>query len=212
MTLTLLLLAATLLIPGPGLLTRLLPDAAGTGAPADPRTGPKNPRDGPPGCRRWRWPGTRASRPHRVDRLAVAADIDLFAACARAGLSTSAAAHAVAAAGTEPTAAERWRSVAALLAIGVPAGRAWAPMVDLPGLSELAGLARMSQRSGAAIADGCDRISAGLRADAADDATARAERAGVFIALPLALCFLPAFFTLGLAPVVIGLGTRLLAG
>ena len=41
-------------------------------------------------------------------------------------------------------------------------------------------------------------------------ATARAERAGVLIALPLTLCFLPAFLVLGLAPVVISLGTALL--
>ncbi|MDU6013102.1 MAG: type II secretion system F family protein, partial [Corynebacterium sp.] len=37
-----------------------------------------------------------------------------------------------------------------------------------------------------------------------------AERAGVFIALPLAVCFLPAFIVLGLAPVVISLGAQLL--
>lgn len=201
MILVLLLAAAALLIPPPGSLARLPPDTAGTSA----RTGPKNPRDGPHRVLRL----TPAPGP---DRLAVASDIDLFAACARAGLSMSAAAHAVAETCADPALADRWRSVAALLAIGVPAERAWTGMADLPGLSELAGLARTSQRSGSAVAEGCERIAAGLRADAADDATARAERAGVFIALPLAVCFLPAFFTLGLAPVVIGLGTRLLAG
>ncbi len=199
MTIPLLLLAGALLVPAPGLLTRLALESPEYPA----RTGPKNPRDGPARFR---------ARANRIDRLAIAADIDLFAACARAGLSTSAAAHAVAEAGADPALAERWRSVAALLAIGVPAERAWTGMVDLPGLSDLAALARMSQRSGAAVAEGSERIAAGLRAEAADDATARAERAGVFIALPLAACFLPAFFTLGLAPVVIGLGTRLLAG
>ena len=39
----------------------------------------------------------------------------------------------------------------------------------------------------------------------ADAAEARAQRAGVLIAAPLGLCFLPAFLVLGVAPVVIGL-------
>lgn len=186
MIITLLLLAAALALPAPDVRARL-PVAGET---------PKNPRDGPPRG--------------RVDRLAVAADIDLFAACTTAGLSTATAAGAVATTGEAATAG-LWRPVAALSAIGVPADRAWAGMAEVDGLAEVAVLARMSQRSGSAVAEGCRRLATTLRADAADDATARAERAGVLIALPLALCFLPAFFTLGLAPVVISLGTDLLS-
>ena len=40
---------------------------------------------------------------------------------------------------------------------------------------------------------------------------AEAERAGVLIALPMTLCYLPAFFLLGLAPMVISLGTSILS-
>jgi pilus assembly protein TadC len=43
------------------------------------------------------------------------------------------------------------------------------------------------------------------RDDAAHAATAAAERAGVLIAGPLGLCFLPAFVCLGIVPVVAGL-------
>ena len=39
---------------------------------------------------------------------------------------------------------------------------------------------------------------------------ARADRAGVLISLPLALCFLPAFIVLGLVPIVVSLSTQML--
>lgn len=181
----LLLLVAALVLPPSRPVVRL-------GHP-----GPKTPRDGP---RRDRDP----------DRLAGAADLELFAACLRAGLSPAAATAALAEAGADAVTRPAWRSVAALLAIGVSADRAWTEVADIPGLGDLAGLATLSGRSGAAMADACGRLADALLADAADQATARAERAGVLIALPLTLCFLPAFLVLGLAPVVIGLGTDLL--
>lgn len=180
--------------------------------------GPKNPRDGPvaisEGISGW-MPQSLRTRLHNVqrrpqgDRLAVAADISLFAACVSAGLSTGQAASAVAAAAGNTTSGQ-WQAVAALLTVGVDPVRAWSPMTEIDGLSELAGLARMSQRSGAAVATGCERIAASLRSEASEAASAAAERAGVFIALPLAICFLPGFLVLGLAPVVIGLGTQIL--
>jgi pilus assembly protein TadC len=43
------------------------------------------------------------------------------------------------------------------------------------------------------------------RQDAVHAAAAAAERAGVLIAGPLGLCFLPAFVCLGIIPVVAGL-------
>ncbi|MGP6175528.1 type II secretion system F family protein [Corynebacterium sp. A21] len=180
--------------------------------------GPKHPRDGPAeisgGIAAWLPESIRtrvheAQRQSQGNRLAVAADISLFAACVSAGLSTGQAAGAVAAAAGDTTRGQ-WQSVAALLTVGVDPVRAWSPMAEIDGLSELAGLARMSQRSGAAVAAGCERIAASLRSEAAETANAAAERAGVFIALPLAICFLPGFIVLGLAPVVIGLGTQIL--
>ena len=122
-----------------------------------------------------------------TDILAIAADIELFAACIHSGLSTAHAATAVASVSEN----EQWRSVQALLAIGVGAGRAWEP-------------------SGGALSTGCERIVDKLRNDTAHAATAAAERAGVLIALPLAVCYLPAFFILGLAPTVISLGATML--
>ena len=50
-----------------------------------------------------------------------------------------------------------------------------------------------------------EELAGDLRAEAADGARARAERASVLIAGPLGLCFLPAFVCLGVVPVVAGL-------
>lgn len=195
--LTLVLLATALMA------STITPESA---APPDLAAGgagtPKSPRDGPP--RRLRLPGMRPAPP---PPLALAHDIDLFSACLGAGLGPAHAAGAVATVSEVPA----WGDAASLLALGVPASRAWEELGDVPGLEELAILIVMSEQSGAAIASGAARLAQALRDDAADAATARAERAGVFISLPLALCFLPAFIVLGLAPIVISLGTDLLA-
>ncbi|ALC04789.1 hypothetical protein CDES_01590 [Corynebacterium deserti GIMN1.010] len=144
-----------------------------------------------------------------ADALDVAADIDLFSACLDAGLSSRDACAVVANVAATPH-RQVWSHVAALLSIGVSAPQAFALMGEIDGLSELAQLAAVSHRSGSALSDGCKNIATTLRSSAGDKRTAAAERAGVFIALPLALCFLPAFMILGLAPVVLGLGTNLI--
>lgn len=206
--LTWLLLAGALLSSPPRPVGREL---ARAGQPVT--EGPKRPRDGPqvtlPRLLARFVPALGANRDRQVDRLAVAADIGLFAACIHAGLSTGTAAAAVADS-ADPATRDLWSKVAALLSVGVDPARAWGQMAGLPGLTELAGITRLSHRSGAAIATGCERIAEQLRSEAADSANAAAERAGVFIALPLAVCFLPGFIVLGLAPVVISLGLDLI--
>lgn len=189
-------LAAALAIPAAPPHGRLTPQAS------DPESAPKTPRDGPP------------------DRHRIASDIELFAACFRAGLPVSAAAEAVADSystvnergKTLPPLAHKWRRVVAYHDLGVEPERAWSPLAGVPGCEELASLVALSHTSGSALADGCDRLAATLREEAADDATAAAERAGVLISIPLAAFFLPAFVVLGLAPVVIGLGGQIFGG
>ena len=51
-----------------------------------------------------------------------------------------------------------------------------------------------------------------FRQDAGHAAVAAAERAGVLIAGPLGLCFLPAFVCLGIVPVVAGLAGDIFGG
>ncbi|QGU03007.1 hypothetical protein CKALI_10785 [Corynebacterium kalinowskii] len=138
--------------------------------------------------------------------LDCAADIELYAACLASGVTPALAAST--AAEVSVVAPTQWSSVAAMLTLGSPAATAWSPMVGLPHLEELARVAKFSQYTGSSLVRSCEDIATDLRARSAEEATAAAERAGVFIALPLALCFLPAFLVLGLLPIVINLATQ----
>lgn len=166
--------------------------------------GPKVPRDGP-----------FFARAPSYDRYRVAADIELFAACFSAGLPVSTAAAAVADSygpGADARLARQWRTVSALSSLGVEPEKAWTDFHAVPGGTELANLVVLSHSSGTAVVAGCERIAARLREKAADDATAKAERAGVLISIPLTACFLPAFFILGLIPTALSLGATLTQG
>ncbi|MEA1025988.1 type II secretion system F family protein [Corynebacterium pseudotuberculosis] len=136
--------------------------------------------------------------------------LDLFAACVQSGLTPSQSAFAVAATEESSPRDARvrsgWLEVAMMLEMGMPAECAWQSLAEHPALGDLVTVARASERSGATLAEACERLARQLRARASDLSLARAERAGVLIALPLTVCFLPAFFLLGLAPVVISLG------
>ncbi|MEK0371763.1 type II secretion system F family protein, partial [Corynebacterium mastitidis] len=138
-----------------------------------------------------------------------AGDIDLYAACVAGGLNPAQAAAVVSRCG-RAGAREAWRSVACLLAMGVPPERAWRDAASVPGMADLARLACHSHHSGARFAHAAAEIAERLREQGEDRATATAERTGVLIAAPLTLCFLPAFFLLGLAPVVIGVAREIM--
>jgi pilus assembly protein TadC len=144
------------------------------------------------------------------DPLGVASSLDVLAVCLAAGMAVSAAAAATAPS-APPRLARTLSRAADLLALGADPSIAWSAPPDLPAGSvdaqadALLRLARRSASSGAALADGVVELAAQSRHDAAHAATAAAERAGVLIAGPLGLCFLPAFVCLGIVPVVAGL-------
>lgn len=155
------------------------------------------------------------------DPFAVAAALDLFAVCLRAGLTVPAAAVAVA--HTAPAALARpLTETAELLELGAEPERAWStePVVEgarrkdsaADHFEQLSMLARRSARAGSALSVQVSELAAETRRRAHDDAHARAERAGVLVSGPLGLCFLPAFVCLGIVPVVIGLAGTTLAG
>lgn len=157
----------------------------------------------------------RKPRTHRRVRaepkltdLELAAIWDLFAACLRAGLPIPQAIKAVTdgVAGAEMDAL---RSTASLLLLGADPAQAWAEARAGPRTAELARAAQRTARSGSALAGVAEEMAAQLRISMSDAAEAKAQRAGVLIAGPLALCFLPAFLCLGVAPVVLGLVGRL---
>ena len=149
------------------------------------------------------------------DPLAVASSLDVLAACLGAGMAVSTAAAATAGS-APPRLARVLRRAADLLALGADPFVAWAIPPGLPAgevdtqTDALLRLARRSASSGAALAHGVEDLADQSRQDASHAATAAAERAGVLIAGPLGLCFLPAFVCLGIVPVVAGLAGEVL--
>ena len=154
-------------------------------------------------------PSPQRRRGARRDPWQEAGAWDELAACLRAGLSLDRAVRAIAAS-LPGTVADALTEVADLLALGADPSEAWAPALGEPATARLARAARRSARSGAAIAEVATTVATDVRAEAAEAVSARAERAGVLVAGPLGLCFLPAFLALGIAPVVIGLAAPLL--
>ncbi len=88
---------------------------------------------------------------------------------------------------------------------------AWAPALANQDTAALAQGARRTARSGTALAALAADLAVRVRERTADQAEARAQRASVLVAGPLAACFLPAFLCLGVLPVVLGLADRLTA-
>lgn len=93
----------------------------------------------------------------------------------------------------------------ALLTLGSDAGTAWHPLARFAPLEPLANAATRSAIGGVRLADAAREVADDLRARERAAAERRAARAGVAMTAPLALCFLPAFLCLGLAPTIIGL-------
>jgi pilus assembly protein TadC len=150
------------------------------------------------------WP--RSTPTGASDPLAAASSFDVLAACLRSGMAVSAAASATARSAPVPLARVLNRA-ADLLALGAEAATAWtkpAGPVDNH-IDALLRLARRSASSGAALAQGVAELADQSRHEAADAASAAAQRASVLIAGPLGLCYLPAFVCLGIVPVVAGL-------
>ncbi|ORB69134.1 hypothetical protein BST45_10590 [Mycobacterium shinjukuense] len=149
------------------------------------------------------------------DPLGVASSLDVLAVCLTAGMTVAAAAAATAAS-APPQLARVLARAADLLTLGADPEIAWSAPPDLPvgavdeQVDALLRLARRSASSGAALAEGVVELAAQSRQHAAHAATGAAERAGVLIAGPLGLCFLPAFVCLGIVPMVAGLAGAVL--
>ena len=159
-----------------------------------------------------RWLGIQLNFGAQADTggesLALAGAWELLAACLRAGLPVSVGVRAVAE-GLDAPAGPALRRTAELLALGADPAQAWQPALECAATARLAKAARRSGRSGTALAESLTRLAAAVRAVAREQSEARAQRAGVMIAGPLGLCFLPAFLAIGVVPVVIGLAAGL---
>jgi Flp pilus assembly protein TadB len=149
-------------------------------------------------------------RPARADdAVELAASWAELAVCLEAGLPV-ASAVAAAAASLDGSTGVALRRVAGLLELGADPAVAWRVAQDDVAAAAFARTAARSAATGAALARTARAESTRVREALTDIAEARAQRAGVLIAAPLGLCFLPAFLVLGVAPVVIGLAGEVL--
>ena len=154
----------------------------------------------------------QSESPSAHDPFAVASALDVFAVCLASGMPVATAA-AASAASAPAHLALMLRRAADLLAIGADPDTAWsAPDQADDGCRALMRMARRSANSGSSLAAGVAELAEQSRQDAAHSAAAAAERAGVLIAGPLGLCFLPAFVCLGIVPVVAGLAGDVFGG
>lgn len=154
------------------------------------------------------WASRRAARAHhRWSGLrSAAAQLDVLALCLEAGSSPAAALRDASAIPNDaPRISLALQQTSALLAIGAAAQDAWQPVEQCLPIADLAVSARSSSLTGATLADAARSLAARLRADCRTAAGATSSRAGVAVAAPLTLCFLPAFVCLGLAPIIVGL-------
>ncbi|MEV3990059.1 type II secretion system F family protein [Streptomyces sp. NPDC049837] len=161
------------------------------------------------GVRRWQ----RRQRPAGYEDGEAARGLplaaDLLAACLAAGAGPREAAEAVGASLGGPVGGGLARAAAELRLGGEPS-EAWGRFGEIPAAGPLARCLERASASGAPAAEAVSRLAAGLRAEQARRATARAQRAQVLITAPVGLCFLPAFLAVGVAPVVIALAGELL--
>jgi len=167
------------------------------------------------------WLATRLPTPRSDEALelrSVALLLDLVASALSSGSPPAVAIARVtgaarAAGGAElRRAAEPLQRVGRLLQLGTDPGAAWS---GLEAVSEYQGVATAARRcagSGARLAGALTSAAAELRAQRHGNALARAERVGVWVLLPLGLCFLPAFVCVGVVPVIVGVAGQALSG
>lgn len=152
------------------------------------------PRDGP----------ARKRKPSGNQNIALAADLELLACALATGSSLAASCQIVA----DISSQAHWQRIAVMLRSGLSAAQAWHLDANIPGVSDIAAFMVTSENSGAGLNTNIRDTAQQLRVQAQTKAQGEAERVNVLIALPLTLCYLPAFLLLGLAPVVIGLGMQ----
>jgi pilus assembly protein TadC len=164
----------------------------------------------------WLWPSRSADRtvggPHpRTTPPAAELQwlpllLDLIAAGLEAGLPLEVALTRAAPVRL-PWLRERLRQVAGMLRLGAEPSQAWQALAAEPALKPLVATAIRSATSGIRMAANLSELANELRAEARAIRLARAQRAGVWVIVPLGLCFLPAFVCLGVVPIVIGIAS-----
>jgi len=155
-------------------------------------------------------------------RRQLAVRCDLIAACLRSGMHPASALRAVATVsrpdqsfvdsalhpgpgGSTGGAEAVLDGMADLLALGADPQRVWRQAAEHPDLAPIAAATARSAVGGTHLIEAFTEQAERLRRQGSEASARAAGRAGVLMVAPLAICFLPAFLCLGLAPVVIGL-------
>lgn len=123
--------------------------------------------------------------------------MDILAACQYNGISVTASLEAVAAASGE----DDLRVVARMLLLGAEWGEAWESASDK--WRDLADILQPTWQQGASPVALLQRGATRIRNRETRQAVDAAEKLGVRLVIPLGICLLPAFFALGIVPVVI---------
>lgn len=151
---------------------------------------------------------TRARSPAEVRRQAhLRADyplvVELVAHALAAGADIETALRVVGTAVGDP-----WESRLAValnaLAVGQPPAMVWADLEQDPCASALGRALARSHATGVPVSDAMRRLATDLREDADLEAHAHARTIEVRAAVPLGICFLPAFVLVGVLPLVAG--------
>ncbi|TCI96864.1 type II secretion system F family protein [Aeromicrobium sp. IC_218] len=129
--------------------------------------------------------------------------LDLLAAAMRAGHPAEVALASVAAS-VGPPLADELGVASSRLAVGVEPSAVWQRLRQEPGLDGLGRAFALAERSGMPVARLLERAADDARRERSAAAAGVARAVGVRTAAPLGLCFLPAFFLVGVAPTVIG--------
>ncbi len=141
----------------------------------------------------------------RLERERLAADLplvaSLLAAVVQAGASVSGAAESVGYAVGGPL-GRRLLDCAAASAVGAAPDQAWQPLTDEPAVARLGRTIVRSETTGTSPARALTALSADAAGAARWAAQARVRSLGPRAALPLGLCFLPAFVVVGVVPFV----------
>ncbi len=151
--------------------------------------------------------GAAATRAELVAELPAA--LDVLAACVAAGMPLRRATGAVASAVGGPL-GERLASAVARTAAGFGDGDAWSAIRDDEVLGPVARDLARAADAGTAIGGLLTRHAEAARSAAHAAALARAKAVAVRTIIPVSVCYLPAFFLLGVVPVIAGVLASLL--
>lgn len=136
---------------------------------------------------------------------------DLLAACLAAGLPLRVALSEVVAV-QDGTLAELLGEVLTRIRLGEPEAAAWRSAADHPLLGQACRDLARSVASGTSVVELLNEYANQAREDQHAAAEAAAKAIGVRAVLPLMVCFLPAFFLIGIVPIIAGALLPLISG